>query len=205
MSNKYPKIQSIYKRNPNNNYKFTDEYSTPEIAYLANNHWIGTEKIDGRNHRVIWDGNKIIHKGKTDKAHMPDHLINDLDDIFTPEIMKNTFSNIKVCLYGEAFGPKIQKGSKYGDKHSFILFDIYIDGWWLERDAISIIASDLNIQHVPIIHEGPLSEAVEIVKSGFNSIFGDFTAEGLVLKPKKQLFDRKGNRIITKVKHKDFK
>ena len=53
----YPKIQSIYKRDPDNQYKtFTTEYATPEIGYLADCEWEFTEKVDGTNIRIGWDG-----------------------------------------------------------------------------------------------------------------------------------------------------
>lgn len=203
--NKYQKIQSIYKRDPDNGYRFTDEFSTPEIAYLANNIWVATEKIDGRNHRIIWNGGIIEHRGKTDKAHMPDHLLNDLRGLITPEKLKEAFGETEVCLYGEAFGPKIQSGGNYSQEHSFILFDVKIDEWWLEREDIVDIGAKLDIEVVPVYGEMTLSEAVNATREGFNSIFGNFIAEGLILKPKKQLFARNGDRIVTKVKHKDFK
>ena len=63
----------------------------------------------------------------------------------------------------------------------------------------------LQLQIVPIIFKGTLEEGIEMVKNGFISRFGNFTAEGLVMKPDVQMFSRKGERIITKVKHKDFK
>ena len=52
----YHKIQSIFKRDAENGYKFTSEYSCPEFEYLQNNEWEFTEKVDGTNIRIIWDG-----------------------------------------------------------------------------------------------------------------------------------------------------
>ena len=49
-----------------------------------------------------------------------------------------------------------------------------------------------------------LDDAVELVRKGFNSQWGEFTAEGIVARPKVELFNREGKRIITKIKHKDF-
>lgn len=50
-----------------------------------------------------------------------------------------------------------------------------------------------------------LSQGIELVKHGITSYFGDFEAEGLVLKPLVMLVNRKGERIVTKLKHKDFR
>ena len=40
---------------------------------------------------------------------------------------------------------------------------------------------------------------------GVPSTFGDFISEGLVAKPTTGLLNRKGERIITKIKTRDFK
>ena len=45
---------------------------------------------------------------------------------------------------------------------------------------------------------------IQLTKKGFNSDWGNFKAEGIVARPKMELFARNGERIITKIKHKDF-
>ncbi len=59
------------------------------------------------------------------------------------------------------------------------------------------------IKIVKKIGEGTLQDAINIIQNKFNSEFGDFLAEGIVLRPKITLFSRKGDRIITKIKHRD--
>jgi hypothetical protein len=52
-----------------------------------------------------------------------------------------------------------------------------------------------------------LLEAIEFVKNGFVSYISEnreYKAEGLVLKTKDGILDRRGNRIITKLKTVDF-
>ena len=39
---------------------------------------------------------------------------------------------------------------------------------------------------------------------GKQEYWGDFIAEGIVARPKVTLFTRKGERLITKIKHRDF-
>ena len=46
---------------------------------------------------------------------------------------------------------------------------------------------------------------VMVINDCFTGDFGNFIAEGLVIKPEHELRDRRGNRIITKIKVKDFK
>jgi len=203
----YHKINSIYKRDEKTK-DFTNEFSLPEFEYLKDNTWEFTEKIDGTNVRIIWENRELRFGGKTDNAQMPMKLLEKLQTIFTKEKLQSVFPEPegKIILYGEGFGASIQSGGKYiRDGVDFILFDVLIDRWWLNRESIEDIAKKLNLKIVKIIGEGTLDEAVEITKEGFNSEFGDFIAEGIVLRPKVQLFSRKGDRIITKVKYKDFK
>ncbi len=204
---KYHKIQSIFKREEKTK-EFTKEFSMPEFEYLKDNLWEFTEKIDGTNIRIIWDNGELRFGGKTDNAQMPMKLIEKLQTIFTKDKMQKVFPEPegRIILYGEGFGASIQSGGKYiRDGMDFILFDVLIDKWWLNRESVEDIAKKLSLKIVKVIGEGTLQEAVEITKKGFNSEFGDFIAEGIVLRPKVQLFSRKGDRIITKVKYKDFK
>lgn len=110
-------------------------------------------------------------------------------------------------MYGEGYGHKIQKaGSNYlADSQSFVLFDVKIGDWWLRRKDVEDVAKTLNIDTSPIVGFGTLNDAIKMTKEGFRSNWGEFIAEGLVLRPSEPVFDRKGDRVITKVKHKDFK
>ena len=200
---KYHKIQSIFKRDEKTK-AFTEEYALPEFEYLKDNLWELTEKIDGTNIRVMWDKDELRFGGKTDNASIHIFLLEKLQKIFTKEKMQKVFPDGKVCLYGEGFGVKIQSGGKYiQDGVDFILFDVWIDGWWLKRDAVKDISKKLGIKIVKIIGMTTLGGAIELSKKGFNSEFGDFIAEGIVLRPEVQLFSRNGDRVITKIKHKD--
>jgi ATP-dependent RNA circularization protein (DNA/RNA ligase family) len=208
----YHKIQSVFKRDMENNAQFTEEYAMPEIEYLKDNQWIFTEKIDGTNIRIMFDGGKITYGGKTDNAQLPCDLVEKLHQMFDGkldlfrECFKNTTDNpTEVCLYGEGYGSGIQKGGCYQETKEFVLFDIKIGGSWLLRENIEEIAEKFEIKVVPIIGSGTIDEAIEMTKKGFNSQWGNFVAEGIVARPKVELRTRKGDRVITKIKHKDFK
>lgn len=43
-----------------------------------------------------------------------------------------------------------------------------------------------------------------MTRKGIKSQWGDFIAEGIVARPATELLTRNGERIITKIKHKDF-
>jgi hypothetical protein len=205
---KYHKIQTVYKRDPENNFKtlLEGEYSLPEFEYLKDNEWVFTEKVDGTNIRVMFNSENsyLEFRGKTDKAQMQPVLLPVLPKLFPAIKLKSIFDDTPVCLYGEGYGPKIQKGGVYRDDVSFVLFDVQIGRWWLERSAVEEIADRLGVDIVPIIGRGTLCDMINIAKDGFNSTWGEFIAEGIVARPIIELKARNGGRIITKIKYKDF-
>jgi len=203
--NTYHKIQTVYLRDPNNRFKtlLDGQYALPEFEYLANNIWIFTEKVDGTNIRIIYNGDTVYFRGKTNKAQLLAPLERVLEEMFPVEKFKGKFDG-PVCLYGEGYGEKIQSGGKYRNGQSFVLFDVAIENFWLQRKDVEDIATYFDIDIVPIIGVGNLPAMVHRTREGFKSLWGDFTAEGIVARPETELINRRGHRIITKVKHKDF-
>lgn len=206
---KYHKIQTVFKRDPKTKFKTLLEgsYSSPELEFLADNQWVFTEKVDGTNIRIMFDGEQITFGGKTDRAQIPAFLVTRLNERFLTqeEKFKELFVD-GVCLYGEGYGANIQKGGgNYRQDQDFVLFDVKIGDWWLQRSDVEDIAKKLHVGIVPIIGWGTLVEMVEQTRQGFNSIWGDFKAEGIVARPATELKTRSGHRIITKIKQKDFR
>jgi hypothetical protein len=112
---------------------------------------------------------------------------------------------MEVCLYGEGVGPGIQKGGGgYSPTKTFVLFDIKIGHFWLQRDDVTTIANALGIPVAPHLGVMSLNEVVEFVRKGFLSTYGDFIAEGIIARPLVEMTNRRGERIITKLKHSDF-
>lgn len=210
----YHKIQTVYLRDPSTKFKtlLVGQYSTPEFSFLAENKWVFTEKVDGTNIRVIYNPSvpspipDITFGGKTDNAQIPAFLVQRLQERFLTQ--RDKFSDKfkdGVCLYGEGYGARIQKGGgNYRHDSDFVLFDVKVGDWWLQRKDVEEIATALGLDVVPIIGEGTLSQLVNTVRDGFDSTWGQFAAEGIVARPATELKDRSGNRIITKLKHRDF-
>lgn len=200
----YHKIHSIFKRDEKGRMLF-GEYSKPEFEYLRNNAWDFDEKVDGTNIRIMWDGSKVTFGGKTDNAQIPAFLVTRLMDLTDGKPFSEIFTNPAV-IYGEGYGAKIQKGGEnYNSKgQDFIAFDILVGDVWLRREDVKDIAGKLGLQVVPSLGQGNLNHLVDDVRNGFKSTWGDFPAEGIVARPKIEMRDRMGNRIITKLKLKDF-
>ncbi len=207
----YHKIQSVYLRDPANRHKsfLEGQWSMPEFGYLVKNEWIWTEKVDGTNVRVHWNGEKVTFGGRTEDAQMPLFLVRRLEELFPRAKFHEHFppaDHSDVMLYGEGYGAKIQKGGgNYNrDGVDFVLFDVQIGGVYLERHNVEDIAQKMGIRLVPIIGSGSLLDGIEMTRNGFDSTWGPFKAEGLVMRPAQELMTRLGHRIITKVKTRDF-
>jgi hypothetical protein len=204
---KFPSIPNVFKRDRETHQVIPGEWTSDEIRYLQDNWWIFTEKVDGMNVRVIFDHGKLSYRGRTDRAQMPEDLIENLDRLFSP--YRNDFGS--ACFYGEGYGPGIQKGGKYREDKGFILFDIKIGHTYLNYNMVTNIGIAMGVDVTPIIFSGKLEAGTSIVKKGLrskvaesNDQFGDFFAEGLVAMPGYPLYYKNCSRIITKIKHRDF-
>lgn len=207
----YHKIQTVFKRDMENNGKtlLEGQYSLPEFEFLVNNQWTFTEKVDGTNIRIMWKDGSVQFGGKSDNASIPAKLVERLRERFPDDSSFNSaFSGCDgdVCLYGEGYGPKIQKGGgNYRNDQDFVLFDVKIGDWWLQRSDVEDVAKKMDLDIVPILGSGTLTECIEMVRGGLQSTWGEFQAEGIVARPATELFTRGGQRIITKIKCRDFK
>ena len=212
MMEKYHKIETLYVRDEKTKKLIVGDFRNKTVEFLKDNTWQFTEKVDGTNIRVHWDGHNVIFGGRTDNAQIPAHLINRLNELFGGEanaqLFEQKFGETPVTLFGEGYGPKIQSGGAYRNDVDFILFDVLIgDDLYLERENVEDIAKYFGIDVVPIVLEGTIQDGVDYVTKGDRkSIIAQNGAliEGLVGRPKIELRDRRGERIIVKIKYKDF-
>lgn len=204
----YHKIQTMWERDPNTKFRklLEGKWALPEFEYLKDTEWMFTEKVDGTNVRVHWDGESVRFGGRTDNAQMPVFLMDKIQEIFTIEKLADVLGEQTVTLYGEGYGAKIQKGGGdyIPDGCSFICFDIRVGPWWLKRQDVEDMCSQIGVDIVPIVGVGTLLDGVELVRGGFESLLRRSTPEGIVMRPKVELTDRGGRRIISKLKVTDF-
>lgn len=209
---KYPKIETLFKRDKD--FKITKEIRCSEFENIKR--WLITEKIDGTNIRIIYTPEgKLLIKGRTDKASIPTFLLEELQKIFTVEKIKEVLTDIPtkgLCLYGEGYGAKIQKGGgNYNKGNSFRLFDVWIDGWWLEWDSVEEIAGKLAIGTAPTLGIRDIKSAINIVKNETMSVIaeeenGKFVPfEGIVARAYPTMLFRNGTPIKFKLKVSDYK
>lgn len=204
-----------YRKIPNV-FKFDEKYKkviglNEPFNSLSKLTWIGTEKVDGTNIRIHWDGHKIEIGGRTDKAEFQADLKTYLDSIFLTEEMEYIFEQVfgekDVMIFGEGYGPKIQNGGTYSDTPKFIVFDIDINGYHLNRTKINEVSEKLGLDSVPIVFSGDIYDAIKFVGNNPSSrINAKHEMEGLVLELEDlDIYDSKGERIKCKCKYRDIK
>lgn len=191
--------------NPNglSDEKEFNSFRTTELYYLRNNDWFAWRKLDGQNLRVHWNGEQALWNGKSNKFVPAKELSKYMNETFAEELFEEKFGRDKrVTLFGEHMGPKSQ-GNELGlNKDQFVLFDVLIGETWLEYDQVQDIANFFNIYTPASFGEVSimsLKDLINVVASGKYSSW-----EGIVAHPMGRLRDQKGNRIIVKIKNKDY-
>ena len=206
----YNKIETLFNRDiAGTKALIPGDYRNKAVEFLKDCKWQFTEKFDGTNIRVIWDGHYVSFAGRTDKATIPQHLLEYLTKTFScPEaeqLFEQIYGDKTVILFGEGYGPKIQTGGKYRSDVSFILFDVIVGDNYQERAWVEETAKMFGIDVVPIVLEGSIDDGIAFVKSHPQSTIGTAMMEGIVGRPAIELRDRRGKRIIVKIKYNDHK
>lgn len=169
--------------------------------------------------------------GKTDNANIPKNLLKHMQEKYPDEkvlaalglkefipvdewenehnwLAYEDIPNI-YTIYGEGYGEGIQSGGWYiKGGNEFIVFDVKVNDIYLKTNVRDEIAAKLGAPVVPLVGYFTLDEAIEFVRKGFRSLIAENPdakmAEGLVLRTDPVLRNRIGNRIIVKIKYKDF-
>ena len=211
---KYEKIDTIFARDiEGTKHLRPGVFRDPSVEYLSMLEWEWTEKIDGTNIRIYWDGHTVTFGGRTDNAAIPADLVARLNEIFmndaAEELFEQTFGEKEVIIFGEGYGRKIQKvGSKYiKNGVDFIVFDVLIEDNYQPREWVEKTAAMFGLKTVPVVGTGTLFEAVQYIMKHPDSTIAEeqIEMEGVVCRPKVELRDRRGNRIIVKIKWCDIK
>ena len=205
---KYPKINTIWKRDEKTHKIIEGDFSRAEFSNIRD--WHVSEKIDGTNIRVKCENHVVKFDGRTDEAQIPAHLYEALSKMFTLAEFERIFSETapqKVILYGEGYGARIQKGGGlYRDDAGFILFDVWVDGWWLKHDAVEDIAAKFGIPIVPMLGIMRYEQIVEYVKATPESLVTDKhkIMEGVVARSHPLVLFRDGTPVMFKLKVRDY-
>ena len=184
-------------------------YREAELEYLAKNLWAYKRKLNGENMRVLWDGEQAIWNGKTNDFKTDAETIDYMNSIFQEEIFEEKFGREKqVLLFGERMAPNSQGNELKLEKVEFVLFDVKIGDTWLEPENLYVIAKYFNIRTCydfmrPEDKKRNYVDTLEnLINATVNGKFKDW--EGIVASPATGLYNRKGERLICKIKNHDY-
>lgn len=202
----YQKIETLYKFD-NEIKRFRKEFYNPIVEYLKDCKWFGTEKVDGTNIRVLWNGHSFEFGGRTENAEIPKALMKVLTDNFNYDmeiLFEQKFGNKEVMLFMEGYAGKIQNGA-YEGSEDIIGFDVMIENIYLDKAMSKQIFEELGLKFVPVLEFENLQECIDYVINNKQSIIQPQSKiEGLVCYPAVRIYDHQGKRIIIKIKNKDL-
>jgi RNA ligase (TIGR02306 family) len=112
----------------------------------------------------------------------------------------------QVIVYAEVYGSKIQKLTYGVDGYTYAVFDIKIDGEFLNWSALKEVCDAYGVSRVPVLYEGAFSaDLVKEYGSGKSIVDGaDNIREGLVIRPVHEDRTSAGMRKILKYKGIDY-
>ncbi len=233
---KYPKMETLFRRYAKEDVPDAPElvgkvqpwvYRNDELRALGATgyRWHVEEKIHGMNIRVGYSPRDGILRteaavrfgGRTDKAQLPAELMAELQRVFTVDLFTEVFDEDvrAVMLFGEGYGPGIQKGGAYRKGgQRFCLFDVLMYGGihsvWLDRDSVCDVAARCGVGCAPFLGVYTALQVVDLVQPGdLPSVLAArcalaSQAEGVVARSHPLMLDRRGRRIMFKLKLKDY-
>lgn len=184
-------------------------YREPELEYLSKNLWAYKRKLNGENMRVLWNGEQAIWNGKTNDFQTNDETTEYMNATFVEEIFEEKFGREKqVLFFGERMAPDSQGNELKLEKVEFVLFDVKIGDTWLEPENLRAVAKYFNIRtcYDFMRAKDEKKNYIDTLENLINAVTrGDFKEwEGIVASPVIGLYNRKGERLICKIKNHDY-
>lgn len=201
-SREFKKRKLTLPRNKNNVYR------DMLLVQLQMTQWQFKRKLDGENLRVFWDGEQALWNGKSNKFQCGAELTDFMNNTFIEEIFEEKFGrDKKVYLFGEHMGPKSQ-GNELGlMKSEFVLYDVNINDFWLSSEDIKEIAKYFNIKtcydFMPDENVCNFTGSLyDLINDTADGRFKDW--EGIVATPCVECCYQNSDRVIVKIKNKDY-
>jgi len=206
----YHKIETLFKFSQEHKKFIYGKFYNENVELLKDNLWVFTEKIDGTNLRIYWNGHSMVIGGRTDRSEFTVEQAKWLSENLSSEdnqyLFEQKFMEKEVTVYGELYGNGIQNGGLYtnGKGLGFKVFDIEIDGVFLKFHDMEKLSIELGFDSVPLAMVGTIQGAIDYCMKFDKSLFSNAKLEGLVGKPVGDFRDRLGKRIVVKIKKRDL-
>ena len=173
-------------------------------AVLEGMEVVATEKIHGTNARVgRIDGELVCGSHKTQRKIDDPFYVFPLRLNSITTFLNSYGSSIQTILFGEIYGKGIQNLT-YGVERGFRVFDIFIDGKYLDYDHMLSICIEYGIETVPELYVGTFDSAIISNLTTGTSTLAEHIREGLVVRPLKEQWLHRCGRVIFKSINNDY-
>lgn len=181
----------------------------PEVADMK---FSIREKIDGSNLQLYFEPGKPVQVGKRSCFIGKDEnffnvweVLEDYQDVIDKIQTEVENTGYTIRLFGELYGPGVQKRVDYGDKKKLAFFDIEVDGEMWCQFAFERLMEELEITDLaPLLgYTDNLADALNFNENFDSKILNkeENPAEGIVIKPyEKEIELGNGARFVLKKK-----
>ncbi|KAF0478683.1 RNA ligase [Gigaspora margarita] len=190
-----------------------------DVDVLNSCEWIATEKIDGVNFSFHTNGHEIKCARRNDFLE-PNEKFNDYQSIlekYKTKVLsfyklmqsKNLIKGEMIVIYGELFGGK-KTGVYYSPKKDFMIFDVFDGLDLIDFDIMEELLNEIDLQplirdnYQNIIKYNPKFITTIPNLLGCSPPSYENIAEGIVIKPVKNIRTSRGDRVIIKIKPPEF-
>jgi RNA ligase (TIGR02306 family) len=174
-------------------------------ADLQEKQCVITEKLEGTNISVSKRGSEIFVCQRANSIKELDGIENAYWAAARKSGLIEKIKKIpddEVVLMGEMIGPSIQSNIYKLSNHKIIVFDIKMNGRWLDFEHLNEICEKYEIETAPILAKGKLSKvldgkSIEEFANGFSLLFNTLR-EGIIIKPLHEEYHPILRRVILK-------
>lgn len=197
-------------------YQHLESLTRPEMQnILLQPEVVCTEKIHGTNARFgLIDG--VLRIGGRNQEHSNDvqgdsvmGFVRWVRESGLEARLKEGWPDRNIIFFGEWFGSNIQKGIHYGKDKQFRVFDIKLDGRYLDWDDVRLVSLLVGLYTVPELYRGlpklsvfdSLLDIQSVVAKELGVETTNNLHEGIVIKPTKMVINEQtGEWLIAKYK-----
>lgn len=196
---------------------------------LSDGEWVVTEKIHGANFSVHYDGETVRFAKRSgfigdDENFMGCQTIKDYLNNLIKAVYQHFDDDSTLSIYGEICGGyyndrsnnpycvRVQKEVKYHPDNRFLVFDIQVNGCFVDQDLFDELYNHYGFMRVPELFRGSFTECLNHsnqFQTQVPALFGlpeieDNICEGIVIKPVTPKYLEDGTRVILKSKNEKF-
>lgn len=198
-----PKTRTLLKRG--DNFKVINELTDERFAQL--NGWLVTNKMDGTSVILSIGDNPSFH-GRTantkfsagQSAFMEYQL---RESAYCIRSQHPMYDGKQIDIYAELVGPGINGNKHNLDEFELHVFDVRIDGFWLDWGNMLSVVADAELDPVRRLGLAKL-DIDDIIAIIDDRSTGLEYFEGIVARSDPYLYDNRGNRLMFKLKVSDF-